>query len=90
MHELDNRGSHYYLALYWAEALAEQTRDTALQARFAKVARQLADNETKIIEELNAAQGQPVDIGGYYHPDEALCAQAMRPSATLNRIVDAI
>ena len=90
VHELDNRGSHYYLALYWAEALAEQTRDTALQARFAKVARQLADNETKIIEELNAAQGQPVDIGGYYHPDEALCAQAMRPSATLNRIVDAI
>ena len=90
VHELDNRGSHYYLALYWAEALAEQTRDTALQARFAKVARQLADNETKIIEELNAAQGQPVDIGGYYHPDEALCAQAMRPSATLNRIVNAI
>jgi isocitrate dehydrogenase len=90
VHELDNRGSHYYLALYWAEALAEQTRDTALQARFAKVARQLADNEAKIIEELNAAQGHPVDIGGYYHPDEALCAKAMRPSATLNKIVDAI
>jgi isocitrate dehydrogenase len=90
VHELDNRGSHYYLALYWAEALAEQTRDTALQARFAKVARQLADNEAKIIEELNAAQGHPVDIGGYYHPDEALCAKAMRPSATFNKIVDAI
>jgi isocitrate dehydrogenase len=90
VHELDNRGSHYYLALYWAEALAEQTRDAALQARFAKVARQLADNEAKIIEELNAAQGHPVDIGGYYHPDEALCTKAMRPSATLNRIVDTL
>jgi isocitrate dehydrogenase len=90
VHELDNRGSHYYLALYWAEALAEQTRDAALQARFAKVARQLADNEARIIEELNAAQGHPVDIGGYYHPDDALCAKAMRPSATLNQIVDAI
>jgi isocitrate dehydrogenase len=90
VHELDNRGSHYYLALYWAEALAEQTRDTALQARFAKVARQLVDNETKILEELNAAQGHPVSIGGYYHPDEALCAKAMRPSTTLNKIVEAI
>ena len=90
VHELDNRGSHYYLALYWAEALAEQSKDTALQARFAKVARQLADNEAKIIEELNAAQGHSVDIGGYYHPDEALCARAMRPSLTLNKIVDAI
>jgi len=90
VHELDNRGSHYYLALYWAEALAEQTKDAALQAHFAKVAQQLADNEDKIIAELNAAQGHPVDIGGYYHPDEALCAKAMRPSATFNMIVDAI
>jgi isocitrate dehydrogenase len=90
VHELDNRGSHFYLALYWAEALAEQTKDRELQARFAKVARQLAENEAKIIEELNAAQGHPVDIGGYYHPDEALCATAMRPSATLNTIIDAI
>ena len=90
VHELDNRGSHYYLALYWAEALAEQTKDAALQARFAKVAQQLADNEDKIIAELNAAQGHPVDIGGYYHPDAALCAKAMRPSATFNMIVDAI
>jgi isocitrate dehydrogenase len=90
VHELDNRGSHFYLALYWAEALAEQTKDRDLQARFAKVARQLADNEAKIIEELNAAQGHAVDIGGYYHPDEALCAKAMRPSATFNKIVDAI
>jgi isocitrate dehydrogenase len=90
VNELDNRGSHYYLALYWAEALAEQTKDPELQARFAKVAQQLADNEDKIIEELNAAQGQPVDIGGYYHPDAELSAKAMRPSATLNAIVDAI
>jgi isocitrate dehydrogenase len=90
VHELDNRGSHYYIALYWAEALAEQTQDAALQARFANVARQLADNEAKIIEEFNAAQGHPVDIGGYYHPDAALCAKAMRPSATFNKIVEAI
>jgi isocitrate dehydrogenase len=90
VNELDNRGSHFYLALYWAEALAEQTKDPELQARFAKVARQLADNEAKIIEELHAAQGKPVDIGGYYHPDDELCAQAMRPSATFNKIVDAI
>jgi isocitrate dehydrogenase len=88
--ELDNRGSHYYLALYWAEALAEQTKDPELQARFAQVAQQLADNEDKIIEELNAAQGQPVDIGGYYYPDAEMSAKAMRPSATLNAIVDAI
>jgi isocitrate dehydrogenase len=90
VHELDNRGSHYYIALYWAEALAEQTRDADLQARFPRVARQLADNEVRIVEELNAAQGQPVHIGGYYHPDEALCAKAMRPSTTLNKIIDAI
>lgn len=90
VNELDNRGSHYYLALYWAEALAEQTQDPDLQARFAKVAQQLAENEAKIIEELNAAQGEPVDIGGYYVPDEAMSAKAMRPSATLNAIVDAI
>ncbi|MDH3601572.1 MAG: NADP-dependent isocitrate dehydrogenase [Candidatus Tectomicrobia bacterium] len=90
VNELDNRGSHYYLALYWAEALAEQTKDPELQARFAKVAQQLADNENKIIEELNAAQGQPVNIGGYYHPDTEMSAKAMRPSATLNAIVDAI
>jgi isocitrate dehydrogenase len=90
VNELDNRGSHYYLALYWAEALAEQTKDPELQARFAKVAQQLADNEDKIIEELNAAQGKPVDIGGYYYPDDELSAKAMRPSATLNAIVDAI
>jgi len=87
VNELDNRGSHFYLALYWAEALAEQTKDKQLQGRFARVAKQLKDNEAKIIEELTAAQGQPVDIGGYYDPDDERAAKAMRPSATLNEIV---
>jgi isocitrate dehydrogenase len=88
--ELDTRGSHFYLALYWAEALAAQTQDPALQTRFAKVARQLAENETKIIAELNAAQGRPVDIGGYFRPNPGLASKAMRPSPTLNAIVDGI
>lgn len=88
--QIDNRGSHFYLALYWAEALAEQTKDKDLQARFAKVARQLGENEAKINEELIAAQGKPVDMGGYYHPDPVKTGKAMRPSATLNAIVDAI
>ncbi len=88
--ELDTRGSHFYLALYWAEALAAQTRDAELQARFAKVAKQLADNEVKIVAELNAAQGKPMDIGGYYRPDPARTSKAMRPSPTLNAIVDAV
>ena len=88
--ELDTRGSHFYLALYWAEALAAQTQDTELQARFAKVAKQLQDNEAKIVAELNAAQGRPVDIGGYFRPNPALTSKAMRPSPTLNAIVDAI
>ena len=87
---IDNRGSHFYLALYWAEALAAQTEDAALQAQFASVAKALADNEAKIIEELAAAQGKPVDIGGYYRPDVELTSKAMRPSATLNKIVDAV
>ena len=88
--EIDNRGSHFYLALYWAQALAEQTEDKSLAARFAKVAKQMADNEAKINGELLAAQGKPVDIGGYYHPDDAKAKKAMRPSPTLNAIVDAI
>ncbi|AXL48874.1 isocitrate dehydrogenase [Paraburkholderia caffeinilytica] len=87
---IDNRGSHFYLAMYWAEALAAQTDDAALQAQFAGVAKAMADNEAKIIEELGAAQGQPVEIGGYYRPDVDLTSKAMRPSATLNKIVDAI
>ncbi|MBI5491301.1 MAG: NADP-dependent isocitrate dehydrogenase [Deltaproteobacteria bacterium] len=88
--ELDNRGSHFYLALYWAQALAGQTADKDLQARFAKAAKQLADNEAKIIGELTAAQGKPQDMGGYYHPNREKTSKAMRPSATLNAIVDAI
>jgi len=87
--ELDTRGSHFYLALYWAEALAAQTQDKELQARFARVAKQLQENEAKIIAELSAAQGRPVDIGGYFRPNPELTAKAMRPSATLNAIVDA-
>jgi isocitrate dehydrogenase len=88
--QIDNRGSHFYLALYWAQALAVQTQDAELQTRFAKVAGQLEAQETRINEELIAAQGRPVDMGGYYHPDFQKTAQAMRPSATLNAIVDAI
>ena len=87
--QIDNRGSHFYLAMYWAEALAAQTKDAELQARFAKVAKQLQENEAKINAELIGAQGKPVDLGGYYLPDPAKCAAAMRPSATLKAIIDA-
>jgi isocitrate dehydrogenase len=85
--QLDNRGSHYYLALYWAEALAAQGDDANLQAAFTPVAQALRGNEQKIIDELNAAQGVKVDIDGYYKPDPVLCSKALRPSATLNAIV---
>ena len=88
--EIDNRGSHFYLALYWAQALAQQTQDKNLAARFAKIAKEMADNEVKITTELLAAQGKPVDVGGYYHPNDDKAYKAMRPSATLNAIVDAI
>jgi isocitrate dehydrogenase len=88
--ELDNRGSHFYLALYWARALADQTKDKSLKAKFAPVAAALEKNEAKILGELNAVQGKPVDIGGYYHPDPKLCAAAMRPSTTLNAIIDGL
>ncbi|GDX88510.1 isocitrate dehydrogenase [Nitrospirota bacterium] len=88
--EIDNRGSHFYLALYWAQALAQQTQDKDLQARFVKIAKEMVDNEAKINGELLAAQGKPVDVGGYYHPNDAKAVKAMRPSATLNAIVDAI
>ena len=87
---IDNRGSHFYLAMSWAEALAAQTDDAAWQAQFDGVAKAMADNEAKIIEELGAAQGKPVDIGGYYRPNVELTSKAMRPSATLNKIVDAV
>ena len=88
--EIDNRGSSFYLALYWAQALAAQTKDPELQARFVPVARQLADNETKIAAELLAAQGSAVDLGGYYLPDDALAERAMRPSPTFNTVIDAL
>lgn len=82
--QTDNRGSHFYLALYWAEALAAQSKDAELQAKFAPLAKVLAENEAKIAAELIAAQGKPQDIGGYYNPDETKTSAAMRPSATLN------
>ncbi|MFV0259422.1 MAG: NADP-dependent isocitrate dehydrogenase [Acidimicrobiales bacterium] len=88
VNELDNRGSHFYLAMYWAQALASQDKDPALAARFAPLAQALADNETVIVEELNAVQGAPADIGGYYFPVPAEATAAMRPSATFNRILD--
>jgi isocitrate dehydrogenase len=88
--ELDTRGSHFYLAMYWAQAMAEQNDDTELKASFTAVAEQLAANETKIIDELNAVQGKPVDIGGYYRPNRELTANVMRPSATLNAVIDGL
>jgi isocitrate dehydrogenase len=90
VHELDNRGSHYYLAKYWAQAMATNEDDAELAARFAGPAQALANNEDKILEELNAAQGDSVDLGGYYQPDDKLAMAAMRPSATLNAIIDSI
>jgi len=84
---IDNRGSHFYLALYWAQALAEQNDDAALKAQFAPLAKTLAENEAKIVAELNAVQGKPVDIGGYYHADAELTRKAMRPSETLNAAI---
>ena len=88
--ELDTRGSHFYLAMYWAQALAEQDQDAELKAVFAGVAQQLADNETSIVEELNAVQGKAADIGGYYRPSRKLTSDVMRPSATLNAVIDGL
>jgi len=88
--ELDNRGSHYYLARFWAKALSEKTGELELSDRFRPVAKALAQNEAAIIAELEAAQGNAVDIGGYYLPDDSLATAAMRPSPTLNAIIDAI
>lgn len=90
VNELDNRGSSFYLAMYWARAMAEQDDDADLAAKFAPAADALEANEDRIIAELNSAQGSAVDVGGYYNPDDALASQAMRPSATLNGIVDGI
>jgi isocitrate dehydrogenase len=88
--EIDNRGSHFYLAMYWAEALAAQSKDRELQTRFSSIARQLIGNEAKINAELLGAQRKPVDMGGYYKPDLDKTTKAMRPSPTLNAIIDAI
>ena len=88
--QIDNRGSHFYLAMYWAEALAAQSADAELAAEFAPIAAAMQENEAKINEELIGAQGRPQDVGGYYHPDSAKAYAAMRPSATLNAIVDGI
>jgi isocitrate dehydrogenase len=85
--QIDNRGSHFYLALYWAQALAAQSKDQELQEKFAPLAQTLADNEAKIDAELLAAQGKPVDMGGYYKLDFAKTSAAMRPSATLNAAI---
>lgn len=85
---LDNRGSHFFLARYWAEALAAQTQDNALAHEFAPIAKALADNEAQILSELMQVQGKPVDIQGYYHPNEALTFEVMRPSKTLNSIIN--
>jgi isocitrate dehydrogenase len=87
VNELDNRGSHFYLALFWAQALVDQSDDAGLQEEFRELAEVLAENETRIVDELNAAQGQPVDIGGYYQPDDSRADAAMRPSETFNEAI---
>ena len=87
VHELDNRGSHFYLAMYWAQALASQTEDTVLQKRFSGLSKKLVANEARIVDELNSAQGYGLDLGGYYHPDEKKINAAMRPSETLNAAI---
>ena len=85
--KLDNRGGHFYLALYWAQALASQTKDTALAAKFTALSKALLDQEAKIVDEYNSSQGKAIDLGGYYRPDEAKCAQAMQPSATFKQLL---
>ncbi|ARM30531.1 NADP-dependent isocitrate dehydrogenase [Prosthecochloris sp. HL-130-GSB] len=90
VNELDNRGSHFYFAMYWAQALAAQDKDQELKARFTRVAEELTANEQTIVDELNAVQGSSVDVGGYFMPDDEMASKAMRPSATLNEIVDGL
>jgi len=87
--QLDNRGSQFYLAMYWAQELAAQTEDADLAAKFAPLAKALTENEAQIVEELRSVQGQPVDIGGYYLADAEKCKAVMRPSATLNAVLKA-
>ncbi len=88
--ELDNRGSHFYLAMYWAQAIATQNEDSELKEIFTKLASELESNEAKIVEELVTVQGKKIDMGGYYHTDDAKLAKAMRPSSTLNSIIDSL
>ena len=88
VHEIDNRGSSFYLALYWAQALADQNKDNDMKVRFMKMAKELEVNDNKIVEELMSVQGKPVDIGGYYFPDEKKTEAVMRPSKVLNKIID--
>jgi isocitrate dehydrogenase len=90
VHEIDNRGSHFYLAMYWAEALAHQKKDDELREKFTPIANAMVANTKKIMDELDAAQGSPVELGGYYKPDDEMAARAMRPSETLNEIIDSI
>jgi isocitrate dehydrogenase len=90
VHEIDNRGSQFYLAMYWAQAVSDQSTDPALAAKFKPIAAALSDNEDKIMTELNSVQGPPQDIGGYYKPDVARATKIMRPSATFNAIIDGI
>ena len=90
VNELDNRGSHFYLALYWAQALAEQSKDADLKSHFSELANTLAENEAKIVEELNAVQGDPVDLGGYYSTDDKSTAASMRPSQTFNNAISGV
>jgi isocitrate dehydrogenase len=87
VNQLDNRGSHFYLAMYWAQALAEQDKNPDLKAKFGKLAQQLSDRETEIVAELNGSQGDSIDLGGYYHPNDEQATQAMRPSAMFNRAI---
>jgi isocitrate dehydrogenase len=90
VNEIDNRGSHFYLTMYWAEALAQQTKDTELQSRFTRIAKELTENEEKITQQLLAAQGTPVELGGYYKPDIDLATKAMRPSVTFNSTIESL
>ena len=90
VNEIDNRGSTFYLALYWAQALAAQDQDAALKSRFFTIAKQLTENESVITAELLASQGDSINLGGYYRPDPVLSEQAMRPSKTFNAIIEAI
>jgi isocitrate dehydrogenase len=86
--ELDNRGSHFYLALYWAQALTVQSKDVELAGQFGSIAKTLSENEDLIVDELNSVQGSPVDLEGYYRPGPDICSKAMRPSKTFNKIID--